>query len=651
MPRAAKQIYMKHHRAPSYRQALSPVVMKAESDVDDDVGSQLEAVGDPAVQQLLRHLYSENQRLQTEVETLKTAATTTPSEATTRPLKAVIFVDGTWLYYSLFERKFSSLTERFGESWFRTFGIDWQKLPLIVSRCLQDQLAEYQPEGITARQVEVVRSIVYTSCRKETPRLSPRRTLFEDMALNPNFEVHMATMKGDQEKGVDINLAVAMMEWATLPDAMDIAVVLTGDKDQVPAMQRTRNKGKRVALVALRPSLSAELTQSGVVQDWGDASASAKMRDFHPIFLDDHLDELMVPLSELRPQEEDDTALLVEAAVDIVRRGMIEEGGLSMSSREFGRQLQNKPGHGNYPNMLAVLRSRFSTRSFVEHFSSIFVAEDIPNDDPRGRRTSRTEFRVALREGYDQDVESPFDSAESDWDAGDRDQKRILFDLDDDDDDGTHGSPLKYGELLKDKLKELCRERGISRQGLKADLIARLQKYDQDQILEASRAEGLRSPPSTPSRSINNTRSYHQYSQASDPAASFGGWVDSGISDEEREAVGKELRALIVHRIDAAGGTLSSRDIGRFLASKRVGLDFEYDETALETLKRVFLGVKAFLSGHPTDFDLSPVSTNGAFLVTLLTPSPPRTRRAIYRRLAASRTSKLPGTNTAKAKS
>ena len=43
---------------------------------------------------------------------------------------------------------------------------------------------------------------------------------------------------------MDISLAVEMLYLATVPDAYDVAVIITGDKDFMPAMQKTRLTGK-----------------------------------------------------------------------------------------------------------------------------------------------------------------------------------------------------------------------------------------------------------------------------------------------------------------------------------------------------------------------------------------------------------------------
>ena len=53
--------------------------------------------------------------------------------------------------------------------------------------------------------------------------------MFREMAT-ANYDVHMMETIGKGEKCVDIQLAVEMLHYATVPNAFDMAVILTGDK-------------------------------------------------------------------------------------------------------------------------------------------------------------------------------------------------------------------------------------------------------------------------------------------------------------------------------------------------------------------------------------------------------------------------------------
>lgn len=69
--------------------------------------------------------------------------------------------------------------------------------------------------------LQVVRTVVFSSARSDTDKDSSRMQMFESMR-EKNFEVHMATTMGVQEKCIDIALAVEMMHYATIPDTYDV---------------------------------------------------------------------------------------------------------------------------------------------------------------------------------------------------------------------------------------------------------------------------------------------------------------------------------------------------------------------------------------------------------------------------------------------
>ena len=68
---------------------------------------------------------------------------------------------------------------------------------------------------------KVVRTVVFSSARSDTDKESARMQMFNAMR-EQNFEVHMATTMGVQEKCIDIALAVEMMHYATIPDTYDV---------------------------------------------------------------------------------------------------------------------------------------------------------------------------------------------------------------------------------------------------------------------------------------------------------------------------------------------------------------------------------------------------------------------------------------------
>jgi len=185
----------------------------------------------------------------------------------------MLFIDGTWLYYSIYRRSRDGnhphrcpIANRFGPGWAFSHRVRWEEIPRIVEREIAKE---------TGRSVEVVRSNVFTSMKKETEVNSARHRMFDDME-SLNFDVDQMVTEGQAEKCVDIKLAVEMLHYATVPDAYDIAVVVTGDKDFMPALKRTRQKGKRVALASMMPGCNRALLD-----------VKNRVKDFKTIWLEE----------------------------------------------------------------------------------------------------------------------------------------------------------------------------------------------------------------------------------------------------------------------------------------------------------------------------------------------------------------------------
>lgn len=79
--------------------------------------------------------------------------------------------------------------------------------------------------------------MVFSSARSDTDKDSARMQMFNAMR-EQNFEVHMATTMGVQEKCIDIALAVEMMHYATIPDTYDVG----GEKRERSAAEMEKKK-------------------------------------------------------------------------------------------------------------------------------------------------------------------------------------------------------------------------------------------------------------------------------------------------------------------------------------------------------------------------------------------------------------------------
>ena len=103
--------------------------------------------------------------------------------------------------------------------------------------------------------------------RKRSPTVCP--TCHGAVAQCPACS---ADMRGTEEKGIDVRMATDMISlvWA---DKYDIAVLVSSDRDVVPAAEFLETKGIKVIHRAF-PSMSARLT----ARCWGSVNV-AKLRD------------------------------------------------------------------------------------------------------------------------------------------------------------------------------------------------------------------------------------------------------------------------------------------------------------------------------------------------------------------------------------
>lgn len=93
-----------------------------------------------------------------------------------------------------------------------------------------------------------------------------QQSFFESLKKNPNLTIHLGTLqiiRGTnnltfKEKGVDVKIAVDLITLAE-KDNYDIAILLSGDADLVPAVENVRERGKRVINAYFAKSSGKEL--------------------------------------------------------------------------------------------------------------------------------------------------------------------------------------------------------------------------------------------------------------------------------------------------------------------------------------------------------------------------------------------------------
>ena len=207
--------------------------------------------------------------------------------------KVMVFIDGTWLYSS--QRYLS-------EGQGKNINIDYGKLPRVLANRIADHL------GFGG--IDIVRTYLFGSNAKnyleqDEEMVSKRRMFYDILREEYNYEVETYYIDYRQrrlrrkdrdpeddfspaEKCVDIALASSMLYNAALPFAYEIAILVGGDRDYIPMLQKVRRLGKRVAIASIRPTCSYEL------QNPKDRQG---IRDFDVMWLEDMIEEI-----ELRQQ-------------------------------------------------------------------------------------------------------------------------------------------------------------------------------------------------------------------------------------------------------------------------------------------------------------------------------------------------------------
>jgi cold shock CspA family protein len=201
----------------------------------------------------------------------------------------MLFIDGTWLYSNL-----PRLAQVYRKP---DFHVDFAKLPQVLAGELGHQLG--------SDDVQVVRTHLFGSHAsnydlRDDDSVQRRLDFFAMLKEEYHYEVETfpINFRGrrlrredrdpadpfePKEKCVDISLATAMMYYAAIPFAYDIAVAVIGDRDFKPLLEHVRRLGKRVAIASIRNSCAPE---------FADPRDEARVRDFDMVWLDDMLPRL-----------------------------------------------------------------------------------------------------------------------------------------------------------------------------------------------------------------------------------------------------------------------------------------------------------------------------------------------------------------------
>lgn len=203
--------------------------------------------------------------------------------------KIMTFIDGSWIYANI-----PTLAMAKGLS---DLHIDYGLLPNVLARKVA--------EDMRLHAFDIVRTSFFASIpvnydERDELTVQRRRDFYAMLKEEFHYETELypVNFRGrrirradrdplddfePREKSVDIALASSLIYYGAVANAYDIAVIVIGDRDYVPALQMVRRMGKRVAIASIRDSCAFE---------YADPRDAARVKDVDLIWLNDIIDEV-----------------------------------------------------------------------------------------------------------------------------------------------------------------------------------------------------------------------------------------------------------------------------------------------------------------------------------------------------------------------
>ena len=186
--------------------------------------------------------------------------------------KAMVFIDGGWLYKSR-----TVLFRKLGEE---NFEIDYAKLP----RLLCEDAANYLDEDVSIVRTNYFGTIPSARSGFNT---SKQYAFYDFLERSCGYETDIHEVEvGTDENWIKMSLSAALLFYAAQPGAYDIAILIGDDPDYGPALRRARLFGKRIQIVGAH-------TQDGKEPPSASTLANRlRVSDFPHLYLDDHAAEM-----------------------------------------------------------------------------------------------------------------------------------------------------------------------------------------------------------------------------------------------------------------------------------------------------------------------------------------------------------------------
>ena len=192
-------------------------------------------------------------------------------------LKAMVFIDGAWLY-----RSRSSIFAKLGEE--HGCEIDYAKLP----RVFCEDVANFLDEDVGLVRTNYFGTI--PSVRSSFSS-SKQRSFYDflEKSCGYEMEIHEVDVSGNEgrdESWVKVALASSLMFNSAMSGAFDVAILIGDDTDYAPALRRARMFGRRIQLVTAHAAGGVQ-PAAGTSLIW-----KSHVSDFPPLYIDDHAEEV-----------------------------------------------------------------------------------------------------------------------------------------------------------------------------------------------------------------------------------------------------------------------------------------------------------------------------------------------------------------------
>lgn len=184
--------------------------------------------------------------------------------------KAIVFIDGSWLY-----RCRTALFTKLGEE---NFEIDYAKLPRLICEDVANTLDE---------DISLVKTMYFGTIPSSRSGFNTSKQFafydFLERSCGYDTHIHEVDVANEDTRAscgwIDVSIATNLVYYSALPAVMDIAVIVGDSTDLTPALKRIRHMGKRIQLVNVSGTTS-------VISD------KSRICDFPVINLDDYAAEV-----------------------------------------------------------------------------------------------------------------------------------------------------------------------------------------------------------------------------------------------------------------------------------------------------------------------------------------------------------------------